>query len=132
MPPSEPSWCTMKKLYGAYQMKENNTSKRVSLRHLTYWTILSKGVAVTPNVLKGLINMSDIWNYWWAQGPDIASNIISSRDWMKSLISSMMIIGLSHVFQYCHIIIEIINQICTCTRIIFNCYSDGIITYNKI
>ena len=35
-------------------MKSYNTSIKVSLQHLTYWGILGKGVAVTPNVLKGL------------------------------------------------------------------------------
>ena len=56
MLPSKPLWCTMKKSYGTYQMKENNTSKRVSLWHLTYWTILSTSVAATPNISKGLKN----------------------------------------------------------------------------
>ena len=37
-------------------MKSYNTSIKVSLRHLTYWGILGKGVAATPNVSKGLSN----------------------------------------------------------------------------
>ena len=43
---------------GEYHMKSYNTSIKVSLQHLTYWGILWKGVAVTPNISKGLMLLS--------------------------------------------------------------------------
>ena len=43
---------------GEYHMKSYNTSIQVLLRHLTYWGILGKGVAATPNVSKGLSRLS--------------------------------------------------------------------------
>ena len=39
---------------GKYDMKSRNTSIKMSLRHLMYRGILGNGVAVTPNISKGL------------------------------------------------------------------------------